>query len=211
MDAMRRTPRRAVLALVATVLSGACSDPAGLVEEGRVNAVITDVPSASQAAAPAGAASAPAAASSYQGSLSGSAKVEIYSEARGWVALGSPASASLTLQSAGETRVHEQASVPAGTYTRVRLVLEGAAADIAAGADLGGVTLGASVRIVMGGADGEVVVEKSVTPFSVSATSTTTVRFDINSQAWVNQSSAASKTATDAEIQSATTAEVVAD
>lgn len=209
MDAMRRTPRRAVLALVAAMLSGACSDPAGPVDEGRVDAVLTDAPSSSQGVASSGASPAPATASGFQGRMSGSAKVEIYSEARGWVALGSPESASVDLQSAAEARVHGEASAPSGTYTRVRLVLSGGAADIAAGADLGGLVLGAAVRIVLGGDDGEVVVEKGVTPFTVSATTTATVRFDLNSEAWVTRYTAESKAAADAEIQSATTAEVV--
>lgn len=209
MDRFRKNGWRAASALVVTLLAGACSDSTGPGEEGRVNAVLTDDPAASLAEAAPSRAAEPAA-SSFQGEMTGTARAYIYSEAHGWVALGLPASASMTLQSADHAAVHEQASAPAGTYTRVRLVLEGAAADIAAGADLGGLVLDASVRITLGGGDATVEIEKNVPPFTVSASSTATVRFDLNSQAWVNQATAEAKAAADAEIQSATTAQVTA-
>jgi len=159
----------AAMAMVSALLVGACSDPAGPGGEGRVNAVLTDAPSGSQVSYQATQAGAPMAASGFQGQMSGSAQVYIYSEAEGWVSLGSPSNADVTLQSSSETTVHAQASVPAATYTKVRLILEGGKTDVAAGAVFGGFTLGASVRITMGGTDGRIEIEKTVQPFTVSA------------------------------------------
>lgn len=208
MSTLRMKFRGTASILLLSALAGGCSDPAGPDGEGRVSAALTDAPSASQLASGPAKAEGPQAASSFQGQMTGSAQVYIYSEAEGWVALGSPSNASVALQSASETTVHAQATVPAGSYTRVRLVLQGAAADIAAGADLGGLVLGASVSITMGGSDGRVEIEKSVQPFTVSASSSATIRFDMNTQAWVNQTTAQAKAASDTEIASATTAKV---
>lgn len=190
-----------------TLVVGACSDTTGP-EEGRVTAVLTDSPSGSQVAYPSARSDQPMTASSFQGQMSGSAQVFIYSEAHGWVELGSPANANVMLQSSNERTVHSQASVPAGSYTRVRLVLEGGSADIAAGGSLGGLVLSAGVSIKVGGSDGRVEIEKSVQPFTVSASSTATIRFDMNSEHWCNERNAQSETAPDEEVQSATTAEV---
>ncbi len=206
-NSMKRTT--AVTALVGALLVGACSDySTGPEGEGRVSAVLTDAPSASQVSYQATQAGAPQAVSGFQGQMSGSAQVYIYSQAEGWVALGSPSNANVTLQSASETTVHSQASVPVGTYTKVRLLLEGGKTDVAAGAVFGGFTLGAAVRITIGGTDGKIEIEKTVQPFTVSASSTATVRFDMNSEAWVNQNTAQSKTCSDSEVASATSADV---
>lgn len=204
------TNRKRVSTLTATMLTlvvAACSDATGP-EEGRVTAVLTDAPSGSQVAYYSARSDQPMAASSFQGQLSGSAQVFIYSEAHGWVELGSPASANMTLQSSNETTVHAQASVPAGSYTRVRLVLDGGSANIAAGGTLGGLVLSAAVSISVGGSDGRVEIEKNVQPFTVTASSTAMIRFDMNSEHWCNESNAQSETAPDGDVQSATTAQV---
>lgn len=195
------------LVLASALLMGACGDSTGP-GDGRVSAVIHDAPSASQVAYYQTRSDGPMAASSFHGQMSGSAQVYIYSEASGWIELGSPANASVTLQSGNETTVHSRASVPTGTYTRVRLVLQGFTANIAAGGSLGGLVLSADVSIALGGSDGRVEIEKTVQPFTVSATSSATIRFDMNSEVWCNQSTAASRSATDNEVASATTAEV---
>ena len=137
-------------------------------------------------------------AQSFAGSASGQAQVQVYSEAQGWVALGSPVT----------TTLYSSASIPVGTYTRVRLVMDGFNADVSAGATLGGLTLSADVRIIMGGADGMIEIEKTVTPFTVSATSSTTIDFDLNSEAWIDEESANAEAASDTEVESATTAVV---
>ncbi len=148
-------------------------------------------------------------AGAFAGSASGQAQVQVFSDAEGWVNLGSPATSTVQLQSNNSaTTLYSSASVPVGTYTRVKLVMDGFDANVNAGAIFGGLTLSTELRIVMGGADGKIEIEKTVTPFTVSATSSTTIDFDINSEAWINEGSAQSQTASDTEVQSATTAVV---
>lgn len=198
------------VALLSTFGLGACGDSTGPSDEGRVSAVLGDAPSASQVSYQASRWDAPSTASAaFQGQMSGSAQVFIYSDAQGWVSLGSPASANLTLQSSDRTTVQSEASVPVGSYTRVRLVLQNGSANIAAGARLGGLVLTSAVTITMGGPNGQVVIEKTVTPFTITASSRATVEFDLNSETWVNESTAQSRTASATEIQSATEARVV--
>lgn len=194
----------ALLAPLALFL-GACDDDAtGPGATGTVRAEIYDGSGAGSAGpAPASQQAGPAAASTASGTLSGTAQASVWSEARGWVELGSATDASLSMQSE-ETAAVGSATVDADTYTRVRLVMEGFDADVQAGAVLGGLTLDAAVTITMGGSDGRVVIEKTVTPFTVSADADTRVRFDLNSETWVDQESAESRTAGDAEIVSAT-------
>ena len=202
---------RVLTTLVIPATIAACGDdstgPGGM---GTVSATMQDGSGASGAPAySTSPASGPAtAAGSFSGSASGSAQVYIYSDAEGWVALGSPTNATLQLQSSNTTTLYTSASVPAGSYTKVRLVLDGFNANIAAGGVLGGLTLGVGVTITAGGSDGYVEIEKTVTPFTVSAQSSASVDFDLNSEAWVTEQSAQSKTAADTEIQSATSVNV---
>lgn len=141
----------------------------------------------------------------FSGSMTSTAHVEIYSETRGWVQLGSPNRVTMQMQSGSETTVHASSQAEADTYTRVRLVLDDADATIEAGSVIGSVTLDGNVQIRVGGSDGRVTIEKSVSSFTVSANSSTRLVFDLNSEAWVDSQSAESETASDAEVQSATT------
>ncbi len=198
----------AVAALLAPLTLAACGDDdaTGPGVMGTARAEIYDG-SGSSSTGPAPASQQAAAASAMSGTMSGTAQASIYSEARGWVELGSASNTSLTMQSE-ETATVGSATVEADTYTRVRLVMEGFDADVQAGAVLGGLTLDAAVTITMGGSDGRVVIEKNVTPFTVRADADTRIRFDLNSETWVDQQSAESRTASDAEIVAATTATV---
>ena len=144
----------------------------------------------------------------FSGSAEGSAQVQVYSEARGWVALDSPSQTTVTLQSENTSTIHSSSRVDADTDTRVRLILDGFDANIAAGATIGGTLLDSAVSIRIGGSDGRVEVEKEITPFTVSAESEAMIVFDLNSEAWVDEESANSETTTDAEVESATTAHV---
>lgn len=138
----------------------------------------------------------------YSGRLSSSAKVEISADGVTWVELGSPAAVLVTLQShVEETTVHTRASVPVGTYSRVRLTLSGAEAEIEAGAVVGGVTLTSAVAIRVGGSDGEVVIEKEVEPFTVKADTHVRVLFDLNTEEWVTSENADEQMAQDDEVR----------
>lgn len=201
---------RGLAALAIPAAMAACDDDAtGPTVTGTVSAEMHDqvgaVSAANAITTPNGTTS-PAMASSFSGTASGNAQVSIYSEAEGWIDLGAPADITLDLQGSDRTTLYGSASVPAGSYTRVRLVLEGFDAQLAAGAVVGGLTLSAGASIVVGGTDGRVEIEKTVTPFTVTAESSTTIGFDLNSEAWITEESAQAQSAGDAEVQSATEA-----
>lgn len=208
MNAKRSTLTRILTTTLGALVLGACSDSTGPEGQARVTATISDAPGPATVAYYSGDPGPQPAAFSFSGQMQGSAQVFIYSEAHGWVSLGSPAAATLALQSSNATTVHGTASVPAGTYTRVRLVLDGTAAHIGAGADLGGLILGAGVTITMGGSDGRIEIEKSVSTFRLLANTSVTLDFDLNSEAWVNQTTAQAQAVSDTEVASATQAKV---
>lgn len=192
MNENRRKLAASALAMVLCAAAAGCGDPTG-VGQGTVSATMYDGSSAGQQASMQPSvqpASSSRSSSSYQGQASGSAQVYIYSEAEGWVSLGFPANVNVTLQSDDETAVHAAATVPAETYTQVRLVLDGFQANVDAGAVLGGVTFSAAVSVRMGGSDGYVEIEKSVTPFTVTANGGASLRFDLNTEVWMDEETA---------------------
>lgn len=144
----------------------------------------------------------------FSGTLSGSALVEVSADGETWVAIGSPASVLVTLQShQEETTVRSRMSVPVGTYSRVRLTLSGAQAQIDAGGTVGGITLTSAVAITVGGSDGEVVIEKEVEPFTITTNTHARVAFDLNSEGWVTEEAAAEETVGDEEIRTSARAD----
>lgn len=210
MTAHRKTSL--LLTLTLMLAAAGCDDTTGPEDRAMVSASMTDGGAAQYFVSPAATSgsSAPAQAAAASGNMSGSAQVAIYSEAHGWVSLDTPQNASLTLQSGNETTLATSASVPAGTYTRVRLMLNGFHVNLAAGSSLGGVILDGAVDITVGGADGYVEIEKEVSSFRLEANQSASVRFNLNSQAWVTQESAQAQSAADAAITAAATATVVA-
>lgn len=145
--------------------------------------------------------------SSFEGTFQGTASLEVYSEAEGWVSLGSPASVQFQLQSSEQAPCGSSTQVPAGTYSRVRLTLTGAEAQLGVGAAIGGLVLTSAVNLSLG-ASGDVVIEKEITPVEIRAESQTEVRFDLNAEAWVTEESVAAESASEASVSSATTVTV---
>lgn len=209
------TGRRTMAGVGVTILTlamgvgwTACDDdPAapGGDDTGTVEAVVTDDP---QSASPSAAtlvrrSTAPAAV--FTGTASGDFRVDISTDGSTWVQLGSLNGISLELQSAiDETSVHGEQTVAAGTYTRVRLVLENAAADLSAGSVIGGITLGADASVSVAGG-GQVVIERAV-QFQVTASSRTRVVFDLNSEAWITESAVTAGTAAQSEVEASVAA-----
>lgn len=202
---------RTLLPVLAAVSMAACDDATGPEGTGNVSAAVTDggAPALYMARQTTGPDAGPQAVTAFSGTMSGSAQVQIYSSAHGWVDVGSPRSMTCSMQSGSETSVASNASVQAGTYTKVRLILDGFRADLNSGSIIGSVTLSAGVSISVGGGS-RVEIEKEVTPFTVSAESDTKVVFDLNSETWVTEDAAESRTAAAAAVRSATTATVVA-
>lgn len=204
-----------VLALLPLTLIACDDDPSGPEATGSMTAVVTDGSSGSASSMAAlrgesGTTQMKATEGSFDGTTSGEVRVSVFSETRGWVELGSFQNVDVAMQSNSSTTVHAAATVPADTYTSVRYEFEGAESDIFAGADLGSIVLTADVTISFGGSDGNVTIEKSVTPFTIEASSSATVSLDLNSHLWVDDESATGSAATDAEIQAAAEALVSA-
>jgi hypothetical protein len=130
----------------------------------------------------------------YDGTLSGSAQVHVYSDTDGWVSLHDPVDVSFEIFCLEDAVITADAHVPVGTYSQVRLTLRGFVADVAAGAIVDGVQLANAVTITLGGPDGEVVIEKIVTPFEVTETSSTSLVFDLNTDTWIDANVASAGT-----------------
>lgn len=205
---MRYTMVLAAVAMLGTATACTNDDPIEA-QMGSASAVITDDPSTASAAASglANDAQADQSAGPFSGTFTTTAWVSVRAEGGGWLDLGSPADATISLQTTGDAAtIHADAAVPVDTYTHVRLTLSGAEARIAAGAVLGGLTLGSDVRIVVGGSDGRLVIEKTVEPFTIDTDAHARIRFDLNSEAWVHEQSAEEGAADDDEVRDSTTA-----
>jgi hypothetical protein len=113
--------RVVTLVAVIVVASTACDDsPTGPTAQPRVDARVRDTPG-----------------SSVTGTLAGNFSASIWDGSR-WVSLGSPNGITVTLQASGATTtVHGEQSAPAGSYDRVRLVLQSVTANIARGSPIG--------------------------------------------------------------------------
>lgn len=207
-----RTVRAGMTTLIlgmAVVIAG-CSDSAvGPEETGAVEAYMRDQPADAQGSSHyAGEYSTSENASEptesqYSGSLTTQARVAISADGQAWVDLGPPSSASVQLQSSGEgIEVHGEVHVPVGTYTRVRLVLDGAQATLQTGSTIGGVTLTGTATMTLG-ANGSVTIEKTVPPFEIRADARTRVTWDMNSHLWVNQENAEEEEVEEEEVQDA--------
>jgi hypothetical protein len=97
--------------------------------------------------------------------------------------------------------VHGEQSVPVGTYSRVRLVIDGAAAELTAGSVVGTITLGVDTSVSIA-ADGQVVIDLAIAPFTVEGDTNTRILFDLNSEAWLTESAVAVGTVAEADVVS---------
>jgi hypothetical protein len=148
---------------------------------------------------------APADSVDYAGTLSGSAQVEIYSDADAtWRALGDPVDVLFEMYCLETAVIHADASVPVGSYSKVRITLAGFSANVRAGGTLDGILYADAQVILISAADAEVVVEKDVAPFTVTTENSTWVVFDLNSEHWLDTAAVTGGTALAADIQSAT-------
>lgn len=212
---MRRSDRRTIVisALLGLAAVAGCSDtasgPTG--GTGYARAFVTDDASASAAppAAPAPApAPAPSATSDYAGTISGRMSVSVSADGETWYDLGSPAEVSLDAHAAGNgASVTGDVTVPAGTYAYVRLTLSGASATVDAGSQFGPITLTADVDVMIG-SGAEVVIEKQVPVFTISAGSDvrTDIVFDLNSELWLDGDAVQAHNASGQDVESSSTA-----
>jgi hypothetical protein len=202
---VRSTFTLAALALVvfiSTTCAKSSPDPVDLADElGSVSAAMHD----SARVLPANRTTQwPADSMAYDGTLSGSAQVYVYSDADGWVSLHDPVDVSFEIFCLEDAVITADARVPVGTYSQVRLTLRGFTAAVEAGAIVDGALLADARVITLGGPNAEVVIEKSVTPFEVTETSSTNVIFDLNTDTWIDATVAAAGTIDAASVQAGT-------
>jgi hypothetical protein len=146
----------------------------------------------------------PADSMAYDGTLSGSAQVHIYSDANGWVALHDPVDVSFEIFCLEGATITADAQVPVGTYSQVRLTLRGFVASVLGGGTVDGTVLLDTRDIALGGPDGEIVIEKSLAPFEVTETTPTTLTFDLNTDTWIDATIADAGIVGAAEVQAGT-------
>lgn len=141
-----------------------------------------------------------------QGSFSGEAMVQVSADGQTWVDLGSMESVQVTLQSGEEATIHASAEVPARTYTRVRLVMRSAEATVLAGSTIDAGPISADVSVDVAGGS-EFTIEKQVS-VDADAGATTTLVFDLNSEAWLDQAAVDAQSAAAAQVSSATSVRI---
>lgn len=201
-----RRPRYVSLALAGfllTAAAAACGDTTGTTEA-RVSAEVHDETSSGVQAA----SIVPLAAlqsSGYSGTVSGDARVEVSADGETWTELDESSQVEVDLQaSGGGATVHADASVPLESFTRVRLVLDGADARLEAGSTVGGVTLDSETTVTLG-SDGQAVVEVQLDQsLDASADTDAMISFDLNSEAWITESAVTAGAVAASEIESAT-------
>jgi hypothetical protein len=203
---MRPLASRAKILALIPILSAlsACGDddPVSPGTVGRAQAIVRDDPDRAAAlVAAATIGEAPFAAPAYSGSFTSNTNVAISADGQTWVDLGSPNGITIKLHSRDSTTVHGEVDVPVGTYAHVRVTLRTAQARIAAGGSVGGITLATELSLTLGGSDAQVVVQKQVQPFQVSAGSRTAIVFELNSEAWATAQNAQDRMVDDAEVQ----------
>lgn len=206
----------ATFALV--LAAAACSDgPTGPgSQSGTASAVMTDDPNtASGSLQPSFSMTSAdhSGSASYSGSMRADVKVQVSADGQAWTDLNNRATSNsrVDFHSSSETTVASNASVDAGTYSHVRIVMENTSATIDSGssfgASAGGITLQADVTLNVG-SNGRVVIEKQVGDFQISADSNTTITVDVNSDTWVNQENVEARAVSSSEIESATAVSV---
>lgn len=190
-----------VLAALAGLGSlAACGDGStGPEGSGTVTAVMTDQNGSAGVASRGATTSGQA---SFDGTFDGEVQVQISTDGETWVDVGAPQSVSVDLQSSGETTVQSDVEVDGGNYTRVRVVMSGASANLDAGAVIGGTTFSSAVSVSVGGGS-ETTVEKQVVQFQVDSDTDMVLAVDLNSEAWITSESAQSGSASEAEVESA--------
>jgi hypothetical protein len=139
----------------------------------------------------------------YDGILSGTVQVEIFSDANGWVVLGSTEQVNFAIFCEEAALVAGDAAVEADSYTQVRLTLTDFEASVLAGAVVGGITYNSDFVVALGSGD-PVVIEKSVTGFAVADGGSTELIFDLNTEVWLDADILTAGVVTAADVAAAT-------
>lgn len=146
--------------------------------------------------------------STYQGTLTGTAQVQISTDGHAWVAVGQPRDVSVALAStANVTTLSAGASVPVGAYAYVRLVFSSGAQASVSG-QVGGTSANGTV-VSLG--SGQVVIQKQIQPVTLRAGTNARVVWDLNSELWLTPAAMQSRTAAATAVQAAAWAAILTD
>lgn len=138
----------------------------------------------------------------YAGEVTGSAAIEVFSDSGGWTSLGEATDVAFEIYCTEAAAVRSDVSIPAGTYSRLRLTLTGFEASVGAGAVVDGVTYDQPFIVTLGGGP-PVVVEKSVSPFTLDAGASARLVFDLNTEVWMNDAVIAAGAVPESEVRAA--------
>lgn len=210
---MRLTSLVKTAATLALILpAAACGDDATGPDGGTATAVVHDDPSSGSASVEPDFSQIRAAATSegsYSGELRANVTVQISADGEAWTDVYSRATGSseVDLQTSTETTLVTDASVEAGTYSYVRVVLQSPSVELNSGSTISGstgdLTLDADVSLALG-SDGQLVIERQVAQFEITADSDARIATDLNSEAWIDQESVEAGAVSSSEVQSAT-------
>ena len=136
--------------------------------------------------------------SSASGTVDFRARVYAQTSAGGWVELTNQAAQQATVDAAGhgEAVVFATSRVQAGAYSRVRVVFEQVRASMSGSLQVGTGLLSGTVSVDTQG-DGSVTVERQVS-VSASAGATSRLLINLNSDVWLGQASAQTRTVSEA-------------
>lgn len=212
MQRLRRNAPGALGLIAVLAVVPACSDDAtGPDGEATMSVVATDDPSSQSASMTKDVVLAGFLAqqsgASYSGQFTANAQVQVSTDGSTYVDVGPPQQVTVQLQSSdGSATIHTDAALEAQSYSRVRLVLEGAQASLDAGSEVGTTVLDAALSLDVGGGS-QVVIERQAS-VDVGADSETTLVFDVNSEAWVTEENAQAEAVAASEVESATTVSI---
>jgi len=178
---------------VALITAGCGDSPVGPTSGTRIDAIVQDQPVGG---------------ATVSGTLAGNVHASLWDGSR-WVDLGSPNGITIPLQVAGRTTtIHGEASAPAVTYNRVRIVFQGVTARLARGSIVGSTTIDSDTSVALGGSDQRAELIVSVSSFAVDATPGVrrVVTFELRSQQWLTPATVQSGRIEDAALEAAVTA-----
>lgn len=196
-----------LFALAAAAVLAGCSDATGTAGgsgDTRMQvAAVGDNPSGASANRMTDGGAPRYAATTAQGTVEFNARVYVQTQASGWVELTGGAAQHAVVDASGQAGsvVFASSSVSAGTYTRVRVVFEQVKANMSGSMQVSSGVLTGAVNVDTQG-DGNVTVERAVSA-NVNSGSTTRLLIDLNSDVWLNQASASSRTVSEAAFASA--------
>jgi hypothetical protein len=123
---------------------------------------------------------------SFRGQFEAVAEIAILRNGSGWVVMGPATPVAIPLQSEPEAAAFQgRGGMPVGTYTRARLTLSGARAELMAGSHIGGEQVSQDTLIRVG--QGEAfVIEKDIAQFTLTSRTRVRVLFDLNAQDWLD-------------------------